>query len=212
MSTVAVDWRDFAPLVRISTSKCPVPVIISKVREAAREFCTKTRIWTQFSETADILAGQAVYGLRPPAEADLCAVLDVRVSGNRLRPLTPAQWRSLPSEKAREPYYFIVTEPSMVHLHPEPNVDIPGAFVAEVALQPSLTSSRGPQFLLARYGSVIARGAQAEILLMPERPWTDAANGAALRNEFRDEMAAAQIGVDRGGADAPLQVKYIPFF
>lgn len=208
---IAADWREFLGLVRISTAQCPVSAILAKVREAAREFCAGTRIWTAATEAAAIIAGQPAYGLRPPDEADICAVLAVRVLGQRLAPRTPDQWRALPPAAARQPVQFIVREPSIVHLYPPPAEDVPAAFQAEVALQPSVRSARGPQFLLTRYGAVIAKGAQAELLIIPDRPWTDPANGAALRQEFKEDIAAAKIGVEGGGADAPSQVKYIPF-
>lgn len=208
---IGIDWREFVPLVRLSTAACPVSAIIAQLRDAAREFCADSRTWTHVSEATDILEGAAVYGVHPPTHTDVCAVLSVRVCGRRLTPLTPEQWRGLGSQAAKDPTHFTVTEPSLVRLYPEPSEALPSALVVEVALLPSALSSLCPQFLLTKHGATIAKGAQARLMLMPDRPWTDTNTGAFLRTEFKDVVAAAKIEVDRGGADAPSRVKYRRF-
>jgi hypothetical protein len=209
---IGVGWRDFVPLVRLSTAKCPISAIVAQLRDAAREFCAATRCWAHVSEACGLLAGEGVYGLRPPGQADVSAVLTVRACGATLLPLTPDQWRTLEPATHRHPTHFTVTEPGLVHLYPTPNEDVPAALVVTAALQPSVSSAQGPQFLLTKYGQTIAKGAQARLLFMPDRPWSDPQTGALLAREFADGMAGARINIDRGGADAPSRVKYRPFF
>jgi len=208
---IGIDWREFVPLVRLSTAACPVSAIIAQLRDAAREFCTDSRAWTNVSEPTDILEGAAIYGVHPPVHTDVCAVLSVRVCGRRIAPLSPEQWRRLGAQAAKDPTHFTVTEPSLVRLYPEPSEALLAALVVEVALLPSARSALCPQFLLTKHGTTIAKGAQARLMLMPDRPWTDANTGAFLRTEFKDAVAAAKIEVERGGADAPSRVKYRPF-
>lgn len=209
---IGVSWRDFVPLVRLSTAKCPVSAIVAQLRDAAREFCAATRVWTLVSESGPLLAGEAVYGLRPPGQADVSAVLTARACGAALIPLTPDQWRTLEPAEHKTPTHFTVTEPGLVHLYPTPTEDLPAALVVTVALQPAVASAQAPQFLLTKHGQIIAKGAQARLLFMPDRPWTDPKTGALLASEFNDGMAGARINVDRGGADAPSRVTYRPFF
>lgn len=208
---IFTSWRSFVPLVRLSTAKCPIPVIIGKLREAARLFCARTRVWTQISQATDLLAGNAVYGLSAPAQADICDVLSVRCKGNRLTPLTPEQWRALPEQSASQATHFIVTEPAMVHLWPTPEADVAAALVVEVVMRPSVGSAEGPEFLLAKHGNIIAKGAQAELLLIPDRPWTDLNGASVAMKQFEDGMAGARISVDQGLAGVKPRVKYRPF-
>lgn len=203
-------WRSFVPLVRLG--KCPISGIVAQVREAAREFCARARIWTDISQDADVLAGESAYGLRPQDQADIRSVLVVRFQGNRLRPLNPDQWRSLPDQRASAPQCFIFNEPNVLRLHPTPTVDVVGALLVEVVLMPSVSSAQGPEFLLAKYGNTIAQGAKSRLMLMPDRPWTDAGGGAFFAKEFGDGVAGATINVEQGGADAPASSLYRPSF
>lgn len=207
----AADWREFVPLVRISTAACPVSAIVAQLRDAAREFCSGSRIWTHESEPADIVAGEDAYGLHAPSHAEVCAVLSVRAKGRRLAPLGADQWRALERRAAPEPSHFIIMGSGLLRLHPAPEADIPAALIVDAALQPSAASARCPQFLFTRHGAAIAQGAQARLMLIPDRPWSDAKTGVFLREEFKAAVAAAAIDVERGGADAPSRVRYRPF-
>ncbi|MGE4469339.1 MAG: hypothetical protein AB7D47_04315 [Desulfovibrio sp.] len=206
-----VDWRSFVPLVQLSTARCPIPVIVDRVRESAREFCQRTRLWTHCSLAADLYAGEAVYGLRPPAETDIGAVLRVSARGRELVPLTPEAWRGRELARADCPECFIVTEPGMVHLWPEPAQDVPEALVVEVALLPAIASRCCPEFLLSRYGRVVAWGAQAQLMLIPDRAWTDPGGAALFERKYEDGIAGARIMVARGGAGARARVHPRPF-
>lgn len=209
---IFTSWRNFVPLVRQSTAKCPVSGIAAQVREAAREFCARARIWTDKSLAADVLAGESAYGLRPPDQADVRGLLSVRFGGQRLTPLAPAQWRNLPDQTATAPTHFIFNEPNVVRLYPTPLADVAGALLVEVVLMPAVRSSGGPEFLLSKHGTTIAFGAISRLMLMPDRPWSDAGGGAFYAKKFDDGMAGATINVEQGGADAPGSEQYRPYF
>lgn len=204
---IAVDWRSFVPLVQLATARCPIPVIVDKIREAAREFCRRSRVWTLRSLAADLLAGEGVYGLRPPDQTAICGVLWVRVNGRTLTCLTPEQWQARPEASAREPEVYRVTEPAMVHVLPVPDADVPGALTVEAVLCPSVGSQRGPEFLLTSYGQAIAAGAQARLMLIPDRPWTDVAGSVVFDAKFEDGIAGARIKVNQGGGNADTRVR-----
>ncbi|KAF0234336.1 MAG: hypothetical protein FD177_892 [Desulfovibrionaceae bacterium] len=209
---IFTSWRNFVPLVRQSTAKCPVSGMAAQVREAAREFCARARIWTDKSLVSDVLAGEGAYGLRPPDQADIRCVLSVRFQGARLTPLTPDQWRSLAEQTACAPTHFIFTEPNVVRLYPTPQEDVPGALLVEVVLIPAVNSAQGPEFLLSKHGTTIAHGAISKLMLMPDRPWSDPGGGAFYEKKFEDGVAGATINVEQGGAGAPASSQYRPFF
>lgn len=208
---IPVNWRSFVPLVQLSTARCPIPVIVDRVREAAREFCQRTRVWSLVSDPVDLLRGEGVYALRPPSQTDIAAVQRVTARGRELKPLTPDQWRERTVAVAEWPECFIVTEPALVHLSPVPDRDIPAALVAEAALLPSVSSRECPEFLLSKYGRVIAWGAQAQLMLIPDRAWTDPGGAAIFERKFEDGIAGARIVVSHGGAGARSAVRYRPF-
>ncbi len=209
---LAVDWRKFLPLVRMSAAQCPVSAMLAKLREAAREFCSRARVWVIVSEATDILAGESVYGLRGPTGADVCGVLSVRHKGRKLKAMTPEQWSALPEAADANPTCFTVTEPGLVHLYPRPTENQPGVLFIEAVVQPSLSSAQAPEFLLSKHGAVIAQGALARLMLIPDRPWTDPNLAAVCERKFEDGIAGARIVVDQGGAGAQTTVKYRPFF
>lgn len=209
---ILTPWRNFVPLVRQATAKCPVSGMVAQVREAAREFCARTRIWTDKSFVSDILAGEGAYGLRAPDQADIRCVLTVRFKGAPLAPLTPDQWRDLPEQTGLTPSHFIFTEPNAVRLFPIPLEDVPGALVVEAVLVPAVRSVSGPEFLLSKHGTTIAHGAMSRLMLMPERPWSDPKMGVFYEKKFEDGMAGATISVGQGGAGAAADSQYRPYF
>jgi len=209
---ISTDWRSFVPLVRMSTVKCPISAMIAKIRDAAREFCARSRVWVIVSDTADLYAGEEVYGLRPPSGVDFCDVLTVRHKGRRIEVRTPEQWRALGYASADTPQYFTVTEPGLVRLYPVPNEDQAGVLLVEVVAQPSVKSTQAPAFLLNRYGSIIAQGALARLLLIPDRPWTDMNSAVVSQRLFEDGIAGARITMEQGGGGASTTVRYRPFF
>lgn len=171
-----VSWNEYLPYVLPEVAKCPREVGRAAIRDAAIEFCRRTGIWRRFSDPTDIIGGQAIYEFVPEEGATVAEVVDIRVLGRLLHPITldalsrnSGDW--MDAESVQPSSYFGL-EPGKVQLYPRPEIDMPGALVAQVTLKPSRNSVEGPGWLYEEWGDSIGYGAKAILLSQQSRDWS----------------------------------------
>ena len=203
-----VGWRDFLPLLQSSLPRCPVPQIISELRSAAIRFCKESRVWRHRSDLMDVYKDECRYVFEPPPDA---TVVSTREASFRAEILIPLDDRVVRDEPGI-PNSFQVEEPGVVRLIPCPREDEEAVLQTVNVLAPYVTAGVCPKFLLDFHGEVIASGAKAILMLVPDKPWSDPARSQVEQKKFDDGLAEIRIREMRGGTNCQQEINSPAFF
>lgn len=171
------------------------PVTEHAIRRAVTEFCAESWIWKDLSDPIDVEAGESFYDLEPPNGTDIVAVMDVAYNGVPLEhkelswlDVNLPGWRTTTGT----PMYVTQVDMDQVILAPVPPDTLTDGITLTVALQPSQNSTGVPKWIINQHLYAIADGAIARLMLMPNKPWTDLANGSDRRAQFQAAIANAR--------------------
>jgi hypothetical protein len=189
------------PRVMEKAAQCPEPTAIRHLRDAAIEFCRRTRIWRE-SDTFDLterreplapytgsqifeISAATYFNAEEDPEAD---------KGRLLDPAMPA-WLDDEHEGWRiaegTPSYITQISPNSVQVTPWEA----GKLTLELILLPAIDASEAPDILVDTYSREIADGALASVLLLPAE-WGDAKLASVHAGLFAGHL-------DRFGARVP---------
>lgn len=184
------------PQVMTNVPACPEIMAVRFLREAAAEFCQRTRIWKATSE----------FTITTPAQQDIPAIDDAQVFEIRHAildetELTPISADELDDKAPRwqfdtaaaSPKYLTQTEPNTVSIYPRAT----GELKLSLVLEPSTTTLVLPDYLVELYRVEIGIGASAKALLAN----TEFANpnlGAALSTEFQRLLGLKSYQISKG--------------
>ena len=196
---------DFLPLILPRAPGCPEPIAFDAIRQAAIEFCERTRIWRdtdQFmaDEFGDIFA---------PAQSVIHQIEDARFEGHRLTPV------SVQDLNERYPGYDWTTQSGdqpkyITQIHPNTVKIVPaweGMITMTILLKPSNDAQELPDFIFDQYARTIADGALAEILMIPGQPYTNPQGGAMYSQRFQQRLDSLQVQGLKGQQCAPIHTK-----
>lgn len=194
---------DLLPLILPRAPGCPEPIALDAIRQAAIEFCERTKLWRdtdQFyaDEFGDIMA---------PAQSVIHHIEEARFDGHRLEPIAVQELN------ARYPDYDWKTQtgdqPKFVtQLHPDTVKIVPawtGYLELTLLLKPSNDAQEIPNFIIDQYARTIADGALAEILMIPGAPYTNPQGGAMYSQRFQQRLDALQAMSIKGQQRAPIR-------
>lgn len=196
---------DFLPLILPRAPGCPEPIAFDAIRQAAIEFCERTRIWRdtdQFmaDEFGDIFA---------PAQSVIHQIEDARFDGHRLTPV------SVQDLNERYPGYDWTTQSGdhpkyITQIHPNTVKIVPaweGMITMTLLLKPSNDAQELPDFIFDQYARTIADGALAEILMIPGQPYTNPQGWAMYSQRFQQRLDSLQVQWLKGQQRAPIHTK-----
>lgn len=203
------------PRVQVACASAPEPVIIRALRDAAIEFCRRTRIWRESDEFD--LSTEGCEGLAPYAGTQIYEISaakffsdDEDEGGVPLVPVT-MDWldRERPRWRSEEapPTWITQTAPNMVRIAPKAE----GRLRLELILLPAEDAIELPDVLVDTYARTIADGALGTILLLPG----DFANpqlGAYHAGLFDQAIGRYGASVPRGQQRAPRRTRPSSFF
>lgn len=199
MTTTMVSLMEFLPRVMPFVPGCAEPTAEQYVREAAIEFCRRTKAWREADEF-DITPTTLELVCVPPY-ADLHEIEDMRFDGRPLKAVSwPTVWRD---HGAGPPRTF-----SQVGLNGI-RIDPPGTGKLQVSmfLKPSDKADYLPDILLHHFAQVIADGALARILMLPDKPYTNPQSAAAFGAAFQGQCDSNFDLSTRGQQRAPARVR-----
>lgn len=184
------------------------PVTERAIRRAVIELCGGAWIWQYLMDPIDVTAGESFYDLEPPTGGDVAGVMNVECNGlpldnksldwlNREHP----GWRI----NRETPKWFTQVTPDQIILAKVPDVTVTNGLNITLALEPAQTSNSFPKWIGNQYIYTIADGALSTLMLMPDKPWTDLANGAARRAGFDAAIANARAAAVSALSRAPLR-------
>lgn len=187
------------------------PVTENAIKRAVIEFCASSWIWRYIPDPLSVVAGEAFYDLEPPAGADIATVIDVALNNVPLTPKAIEQLNAeIPGWRTTQvtPKYFTQVDTEQIILAAVPPTSITDGLTMTLALQPNQSATGFPKWIFNQYIYALADGALAKLMLMPNKPWTDAKTGADRRNRFEAAIANARNSVTSGLGRAAGRVKY----
>ncbi len=189
---------DLIPRVSEVCPTCPEPTAVRHLRDAAREFCRRTRIWRATeswelgSETYEVIAVDQ--------EAEIFEISHAELDGRDLTPRTIDDldehengWRT----REGQAEWLTQVSPNTLRVVPKPAIDAetPQTLTLELILLPSQTTERLPDILVDAYPQEVVDGALARLL--------------SLKADFQDlqtasiHSAAFQAALNRWGNLVP---------
>lgn len=189
-------WSEFYSLILPLVPGAPEPLVDEHLREAAREFCSKTCCW-QVTLDAVTTSGADLPVVLPLEEGmELVKLLVVRVGdlgytiGGRRQGL---------SYKRRGSAYsrFAWTDNRQeLSLWPVPDAGL--VLTVDCAVKPSEDSDDFDDDLALHHRRDIAAGALAELLDLPQTAWANPAKAATERQKFLSAIGTVTFTTARG--------------
>ena len=154
----------------------PHPTAIKAIRNAAIDFCERTKLWKYESTTAVLATDPATSSLITPTDS---AVFDIEVAlfnGFELMPKAPRDldvtqrgWRTGDLGLGNPTYITQINQNTMT-IVPQSSDD--GSLYLCLRLKPSQTAATLPDFLID-YAECIGWGALGRVLSIPAQPYTN---------------------------------------
>lgn len=185
-------WSLFHPFVLMDVMGAPDPVVNQALCLSAREFCQRTRVWTEWQDPVEPTPASNQYDFDVSSTVELVKVmraisgtteLDVK-SANQL----PPDWQDTASTAFCDTLVCLDTSSYLVY----PNT---AAVLLELAFKPSLTATNCGDILFDRWAEEIASGAKARLLMAPAADYFNASLAAVHKGLFeRGVHSAANTG------------------
>lgn len=200
-------WSEFIPNVMPFVPGCPEFEVENRLRNAAIEFCERSRIWRARDVTlvTTTVAGQSAYNVTGlPVHAGLCHLF-VAWKGSNERDEVPVLIEGEaddiePTAAPSDTFGVMLTSRSTLRLLPAPAS--PGLVVrGSVAYCPTDNADGVPNALFVEWREAIEKRAIAELMLQQGKPWSsgDAMGHMARADKLLDEASNKAGPVNRPG-------------
>jgi hypothetical protein len=195
------------PRVQEQAPNTPEPMAIRHLRDAAIEFCRRTRIW-RCNDSFKIKSAEHCIGLCPAEGAQIFEITAASFTGEdeSRYVLTPIRKDQLDREqpgwdlKDGSPSWITQANPETVSV----TARATGTLNLELILLPAANAVALPDFLVDTYAKELAGGAAAEILLRPGDSY-NAELAAPLAQRFGERLDHFQHKVAKGEQRGPLR-------
>ena len=193
----------FVPLIDGQITGCPDVMARDAARDAAIEFCNRTRLISLTTEV-DVLQGESRTLLFPPDGE----VFVVEHLYRDKTPLTRLSRHDFELDRLHiqdgAPWAYYVDGDRQMMLGPTPTAN--ETLIGHFIIRPSDTASSVPDRLWTDWRQGIVAGARA-FIRNRHLPWSDPALEAKDRDEFEQAIAAANLDRAQGGTRRPLRAR-----
>lgn len=199
-----IEFDLFMPLIKTRAQGVPEPIAVAAIRQAAIEFCSRTKIW----RGTDRFYATNIDAIALPSGSALVEVANARFNGlslesismdelNRLFPTT--DWMT---STADAPRYFTQIDMDTIKVVPmcEGYVDL------TLILKPSYSAKQLPD-LLSEYRQVIADGALGEIFTIPNQTYTSPDLAMYHISRFNEQLDRLSLLAIKGQIRANARTK-----
>lgn len=177
------DLDEFLPHIMQYAPGCSIPAAHFGIRQAAIEFCERTKLW-RWEDEFSILSNDCEQ-VTTPYGSVLHEIDKVLFNDDELERATPSWldavepgWRT--NSLTGIPRYVTQTELNTIRLVPGQD----GHVNIYVWLKPSQDATQLPDFLSDQYREIIAGGALARLLAQKNQPYSDPTMGAGFAAQF----------------------------
>lgn len=195
----------FLPQILVRAQGCPEPIALDAIRQAAIEFCERTRLW-RYTDTFDFTGNTEI------ATLDYSVLMEIenaRMDGRALTPVSinylndvyPDQdWEAM---EASFPKFITQKADGTFIVVPAVN----GQLKMTLILKPSNDADELPDFIDREYRRVITDGALAEVMLIANQPYTNPDLAAVHGSRFQQSLDSLASKTISGQQRAPVRTK-----
>lgn len=205
---------EFLPFVLPFARGASEPVAVNAIRNAAIEFCKRTKVWQELTDSPySIQAGDPCIELTPPAQAELVQILQVWYHDT---PLDPANegWmaeRGISPDRRGTPmgYHQQQLDDRVLNefvLVPVPATSEAQAIRVRSAWMPSRAAKNIPDALFVRYAEEIAYGALGRLHQIDE-DWVKPEFGQSKLAQFEQAIGVAVSAVAKANVRSRRRTK-----
>jgi len=214
MSDVSYDL--FLPDVVQFVQDVPEIVAIQAIRNAAIQFCEKTRVLQTELEPMDTTAEVSVYEFEPDIGYKVVDIMEAWYGDQLLIPkaveeLTRIYRTSNWNDLDGNPYYYFRSRTQEITIVPKPSVSASAKLKLRVAVVPSRASSMIDEEIFERYYEYITIGARARLYGTAGQPYYSAKEAQIYLKRFSDGINEVRTRVAKGLTRASVQIEYQRF-
>ena len=206
--------EDFRRLIGGRAPTCPFPLLHDAIRQAAAEFCGRTRVWRE-RITAAYDENCTGYAPTLPGGAVIHEIESAWWGVDHDCPLTPMAFDDIsPADLAEHgadtiPRVITQRASGVFRLVPRGT----GTLTLNLILKPPSGALEGveiilPDFLLHQHGEAIANGGLARALVMKDQAWSDPKGAAYALSVFERAAIAFSSYNTRGQQRAPRRAGF----
>lgn len=188
-------WADFHPELFPQVLGCSIPLADQALREAAREFMARTRIWREWLDPAGV-TGRLDYELEAPTGAMVVRIEQATSNGNPIAVISSNEAPSNEMEFAQREGGVISRDRVTFTLARQ----LPaGTRVAiEASLMPSKKATGLPDHLYFQHSAAIVNGAKHRLMLTPQTTFFQPDIAMAAKAAFDQAIDRAAVAAWRG--------------
>jgi len=215
-STTSFD--DMVDDVSVHLPGCPQPMIAHTIRKVVVDMCQRAKVWVSDFRPITLVPGQVNYALQPVETYAVCT--DV-VSGHVVigGAKTELSWEPLEAVKRQFPSWptgvnntpQVMTWATLGEVMLAPVPDVAGTLYLRGYLRPAPDATVWDSALYNEFSRVIFHGTLYELMLTPNRSWSDAKVAALHGRHWTQLLAAARDRAQRGFNADDLSVAMLPF-
>lgn len=191
-----VPYTDLVPEVHLHCPGAPIPLIIAKLREAARLFCERSTAYRLTIDAITTIPGVSGYEVDVPVNTVIVEPIVMWFDGAELEPASEVllnqklgsqwmTWRGIPE-------YVFKTTGNNLSLIPVP--DKVGALMVTgvIALKPARISTGLPDWFVEDYYEGVVAGANYLMALMRGTDWFEPNLAAGFFADFQEKADEAK--------------------
>lgn len=197
-------WSAFYPDLLPEVPEAPLPLVDQWLRNAAIEFCERSKALVVDLTLTDAVANQMSYLLVLAADTDLVEIITVWFSGKRITPKSPRFLEETYDDWQAEtgtPLYYTQQNTGAILLVPAPSAAATGAIKIKAAVKPGLAATGIEDWIFSQSRQGLAAGAKAKLFAMNGVPWASperiAINQAMFEATINKATGAAADGLVR---------------
>ena len=191
-------YDQLTPFVLPEVAGCSVPMVERAIREAAIEFCNRSKVWIYVCDPVDLDAGEGRYDIDVPTQSSLVEIKSVKIA-NEVDPLSPVtvgyleeNYVNWQTDRGNPRQYTQLTDEEVL-LVPIPNSTLTDGLIVTLCLKPSRSSTGFPAWINERYQDAIVAGAKQRLLMMSGVQWSNPMAGAMEKTVFENAIANASV-------------------
>lgn len=198
----------FMPLIMPHAKGAPIPTVYAAIRNAAIQFCERTRLW-RWTDEFDVNHAQCEQ-IDTPRDSVIFEIERIRFNGTSLMPISTAQldddyphlsWENYNTNGI--PQYYTQREEGSVMIGPRAT----GLLRWDLFLKPHPEALSLPKFMADNYRQVIAEGALGYLLMTPEQPFSNPDLATFYQMKFSSRLDTLSTKKSTGQQRAHVRVR-----
>lgn len=209
-STIAVDCS-------AHVRGCPTPVIAAAVKRVVTDLCDRAHVWREYAEDVPLVVGTYEYTLVPTTLTGeindvLSATTTIGTTTHAIvyQPLAQVHrmYPNWPGDAAGDAQVY--TKPLLDTIWLAPVPDTAGVMTPYVSLRPTPAATEWPASLASKFARVVLHGALHDLMLMPDRPWTNDKLAMYHGKQWTYLLSSARVAAERGFNTSDVSVQMVP--